>query len=83
MGQQIKSRANPIKLLGKSCVRSCVRDVVVHSSFGKSRVVVQSKRNIKIMIICTQLRLATMEASEHRDYLQNYREDTISMKNRG
>jgi hypothetical protein len=44
MGGQIESRANPIKLLGKSCVRSCVQDVFVHSSFGILRVVVQEKK---------------------------------------
>jgi hypothetical protein len=53
MGGQVESRPNPIKILGKSCVRSCVRYVFVHWSFGNLRVVVQEKRNIKIMIICT------------------------------
>ena len=38
MGGQIESRANPIKLLGKSSfVRSCVQDMFVHWSFGKLR----------------------------------------------
>jgi len=67
MEGQIESRANPIKFLGKSCACSCVRDVFVHSSFGNLRVVVQ-ERNIKITIICTQLRLATMEGSERKDH---------------
>jgi hypothetical protein len=75
MGGQIECRANPIKLLGKSYV--CSRCSCIHRSENRG-----SSYSRREMIIYTQLRLATMEASERRDHSQNYREDTISMKNR-
>jgi len=66
-----------MKLLGKACVRSCVQDVFIHSLFGKLKVIVQEKWNIKI-IICTRLQLAIMKAYGRRAYSQNYKGSTIS-----